>query len=204
VSFVVGITGGIGSGKSAVTAVLEGQGIDIVDADIVARVIVETGKPALTAITHQFGEKILLPSGALDRAALRSEVFSNSSARLWLENLTHPLIGEEIQRQLSASRAPYTVLSSPLLLETQQKKLVDFIVVVDVTVELQIQRACARDNNDEAQIKRIIAAQMPRAERLALADQVIDNSRSLAELQGTALKLHRNLLLRSARSGEEI
>ena len=202
-SYVVGVTGGIGSGKSAVTAILENLGIDIVDADVVARVIVEPGKPALNAIAKHFGADILLPDGGLDRAALRREVFSDNGARLWLEKLTHPLIGEEIQRQLSASSSPYAILSSPLLLETRQKKLASFIVVVDVPVEVQIKRTAARDHNDEAQVKRIIATQMPREERLKLADLVIDNSRSLAELHKTTLQLHEDLLFRAAQQPKE-
>jgi len=203
-NYVVGITGGIGSGKSAVTEILEGLNIDIVDADVVARIIVEPGRPALDAIAKQFGPGILLPTGALDRAALRKEIFSKSSSRLWLEKLTHPLIGEEIKRQLSASSSPYTVLSSPLLLETQQKKLANFIVVVDIPVEAQVKRTAARDHNDEAQVKRIIAAQMPRTERLELADLIIDNSGSLAELKRATLQLHKDLLLKCTASPKEI
>ncbi len=203
-SYVVGVTGGIGSGKSAVTAILEDLGIDIVDADVVARVIVEPGRPALDKIAKKFGPEILLPTGTLDRAALRKEIFSNSSARLWLEKLTHPLIGEEIQRQLNTSSSPYTVLSSPLLLETQQKTSADFIVVVDIPVEAQVKRTVERDHNDEAQVNRIIAAQMPRAERLALADLIIDNSGSLADLKQATLQLHNDLLLRCTASPKEI
>jgi len=198
VTFIVGITGGIGSGKSAVTILLEKQGITVVDADVAARVIVEQGKPALQAIAQHFGEEILLPDGALDRAELRKLIFSDDSARLWLEQLTHPLIGEEIFAQLQASNSPYTVLSSPLLLETQQKKLADYIVVVDVPEDTQIERTVARDNNDEAQVKRIIAAQMSRRDRLALADFVIDNSKSLADLEQGVSQLHEKLLLMSA------
>ena len=197
-TFIVGITGGIGSGKSAVTILLEKQGITVVDADVAARVIVEQGKPALQAIAQHFGEEILLPDGALDRAELRKLIFSDDSARLWLEQLTHPLIGEEIFAQLQASNSPYTVLSSPLLLETQQKKLADYIVVVDVPEDTQIERTVARDNNDEAQVKRIIAAQMSRRDRLALADFVIDNSKSLANLEQEVSQLHEKLLLMSA------
>jgi len=130
-------------------------------------------------------------------------VFSDSEARLWLEQLTHPLIGEEIQRQLGASSSPYTVLSSPLLLETQQKQLVDFIVVVDVPRKTQIARTVKRDNNDEAQVKRIISAQIDRADRVAQADYVLDNSRTLAELREASSQLHENLLTRSAKHSKE-
>jgi len=193
---VVGITGGIGSGKSALTDFLEHQGITVVDADKASRIVVEPGTPALAAIAARHGADILLPDGTLDRAALRRIVFNDPAERLWLEQLTHPLIGEEIRRQISASTSPYTVLSSPLLLEGKQVEMTDLVVVVDVPVDVQVQRTISRDNNDEAQVRRIVAAQMPRAERLAKADIVIDNSASLAALEQAADRLHRELLAR--------
>ncbi|MEH6636136.1 MAG: dephospho-CoA kinase [Halioglobus sp.] len=196
-ALIVGITGGIGSGKSAVTQRFELLGITVVDADLAARVIVEPGTPALTAIAEHFGADIIQSDGALDRAALRRRVFAQDSERLWLERLTHPLIGQEILDQITASSSPYTILSSPLLLETSQKALADCVVVVDVPQELQLARTMARDDNDEAQVKRIMAAQMPREERLDLADIVIDNSRSLAELDGLVEELHKEFLLRA-------
>jgi len=194
---VVGITGGIGSGKSAVTRCFEQRGITVVDADVVARLIVEPGTPALAAIATHFGNAILQPDGSLDRAALRSRVFSNDDDRRWLEQLTHPLIGQEILEQISASRSPYTILSSPLLLDTSQKALVDCVVVVDVPEALQLQRTMQRDGNDEAQVRRIMAAQMSRADRLERADIVIDNSRSLEELDSQVDELHKEFLLRA-------
>ena len=119
----MGITGGIGSGKSAVTERFEQLGITVVDADLAARVIVEPGRPALTAIAEHFGADIIQADGTLDRAALRQRVFADDEERLWLEQLTHPLIGQEIIDQMAASTSPYTILSSPLLLETSQKDL---------------------------------------------------------------------------------
>jgi dephospho-CoA kinase len=196
-SLVVGITGGIGSGKSAVTRCFEQRGITVVDADVVARLIVEPGTPALAAITAHFGAAILQADGCLDRAALRSRVFSNDDERRWLEQLTHPLIGQEILNQISASRSPYTILSSPLLLDTSQKALVDCVVVVDAPEALQLQRTIQRDNNDEAQVRRIMAAQMNRADRLERADIVLDNSRSMDELDSQVEELHKEFLLRA-------
>ena len=196
-SLVVGITGGIGSGKSAVTRCFEQRGITVVDADVVARLVVEPGTPALAAIATHFGNAILQPDGSLDRAALRSRVFSNDDDRRWLEQLTHPLIGQEILEQISASRSPYTILSSPLLLDTDQKALVDFVVVVDVPETTQVQRTMQRDGNDEAQVRRIMAAQLSRADRLERADIVIDNSRSLEELDSQVDELHKEFLLRA-------
>jgi len=197
VSLVVGITGGIGSGKSAVTRCFEQRGITVVDADVVARLIVEPGTPALAAIATHFGNAILQPDGSLDRAALRNRVFSNDDERRWLEQLTHPLIGEKILVQINASRSPYTILGSPLLLDTSQKALVDYVVVVDVPETMQLQRTMQRDGNDEAQVRRIMAAQMSRADRLERADIVIDNSGSLEELDSLVDELHKEFLLRA-------
>jgi len=193
----VGITGGIGSGKSAVTRCFEQRGITVVDADVVARLIVEPGTPALAAIATHFGNAILQPDGSLDRAALRNRVFSNDDERRWLEQLTHPLIGEKILEQINASRSPYTILGSPLLLDTSQKALVDYVVVVDVPETMQLQRTMQRDGNDEAQVRRIMAAQMSRADRLERADIVIDNSGSLEELDSLVDELHKEFLLRA-------
>jgi dephospho-CoA kinase len=198
VSLVVGVTGGIGSGKSAVTDRFADQGITVVDADLAARVIVEPGRPALQAIAEHFGADILLADGNLDRAALRTQVFADAAQRQWLEQLTHPLIGQEILAQLAASQSPYTILSSPLLLETSQGELTDCVVVVDVPQETQVARTMSRDDNDEAQVKRIIAAQMPRQQRLDKADYVIDNSRTLDELDQAVKSLHEEFIAMAA------
>ena len=196
-NLVVGVTGGIGSGKSAVTQCFENLGVAVVDADVAARIIVEPGGAALAAIAEHFGDDIILPDGTLDRAALRQRVFSDAAQRLWLEQLTHPLIGEEIRRQLVAAASPYSILSSPLLLETSQRELVDCVVVVDVPEEVQLQRAVQRDANSEEQIRRIMAAQMQREQRLQMADIVIDNSKPLAELDGVVAELHKEFLMRT-------
>jgi dephospho-CoA kinase len=198
VSLVVGVTGGIGSGKSAVTDRFADQGITVVDADLAARVIVEPGRPALQAIAEHFGADILLADGNLDRAALRTQVFADAAQRQWLEQLTHPLIGQEILAQLAASQSPYTILSSPLLLETSQGELTDCVVVVDVPQETQVARTMSRDDNDETQVKRIIAAQMPRQQRLDKADYVIDNSRTLDELDQAVKSLHEEFIAMAA------
>ena len=195
---VVGVTGGIGSGKTAVTDRFERLGITVVDADLAARVVVEPGKPALQAIAAHFGEALILADGSLDRAALRHRVFANENERHWLEQLTHPLIAQEIHHQLTNSRSPYTILSSPLLLETAQRELADCIVVIDVSEEIQLQRTMQRDDNNEDQVKRIMAAQLPRQKRLDSADFVIDNSGSLADLDSQIVRLHKKFLQRAA------
>lgn len=196
-NFVVGITGGIGSGKSAVTARLETLGVDVVDADLAARVVVEPGQPALAAIAERFGKNILQQNGSLDRAALRKIVFEDPEARRWLEGVTHPAIRQEIEDQLQRATSSYVVLSSPLLLEAKQHSFVNHIVVVDVTEELQIERTMARDSNSAELIQNIMAAQLPRAERVNRADEIIDNSGSLDHLNTQTDALHQRMLMRA-------
>ena len=197
-TWVVGITGGIGSGKSAVTDRLEDHGISVVDADLAARVVVEPGTPALQAIIRRYGETILTEAGTLDRPALRKIVFENSAEREWLESITHPAIRAEIEFQLASATSPYAVLSSPLLLESGQNTFADYVVVVDVPEEVQIARTSARDNNDADLVRKIMAAQLPREERIARADEIIDNSGSMAALQGSVDALHQRLLNQAA------
>ena len=196
-SCVIGITGGIGSGKSAVTQRLEAHGITVVDADVVARQVVEPGRPALKAISAHFGVEILHPDGSLDRAALRKIVFENPTEREWLESITHPAIRDEIGRQIANATSPYVVLSSPLLLEAGQSDFADYVVVVDVPEAVQIMRTRARDNNDEALVRKIMAAQLPRDERIARGDEVINNEGSLEDLHQRVDALHQRLLARS-------
>ncbi len=195
--FVAGLTGGIGSGKSAVARLIQEQGIVAVDADQVARDVVAPGEPALAQIAERFGTGILQPDGSLDRAGLRQIVFATPDARLWLEALLHPLIRQRIQASLQAATSAYSLLVSPLLLETDQHKLVDYIVVVDVPEEIQLQRTTERDHNSTDQVKRIMAAQMDRHTRLASADSIIDNSGNLQSLRTATLQLHRTLLQRA-------
>lgn len=201
--FVVGITGGIGSGKSAVTDHLETLGITVVDADKVARVVVEPGTPGLAAIAEHFDTGILLADGGLDRAALRKIVFDNPDERKVLESITHPRIRDEIARQLSEANSPYVVLSSPLLLESGQNTFADYIVVVDVSEEVQLRRTMARDDNSETLVKQIMAAQLDRQTRLSRADTSITNDASLEALYERVEKLHEDLLARAASASAE-
>ena len=193
---VVGLTGGIGSGKSTVVRLFGALGVHWVDADDVAREVVEPGTPGLERITEHFGQEILLPDGGLDRAALRRIVFDAPEERAWLESVLHPVIREELMRQLHPDNyaLPYVLLVSPLLLETDQHELVDKVVVVDVPVDVQIQRTMARDTNDREQVERIIAAQMPREQRLQKADKVVDNSLPLADVEHQIEDLHQAFL----------
>ncbi|MDG5499227.1 dephospho-CoA kinase [Marinobacter sp. BGYM27] len=182
---VVGLTGGIGSGKSTIAARFKQLGVHAVDADDVAREVVEPGRPALAAIAAHFGDAILLPDGALNRAALRQIVFETPEERDWLEKLLHPIIRDELLHQLwiTPDRSPpaeyqhhYVLLVSPLLLETDQHNIVESVVVIDVPVEVQIARTMQRDKNNRAQVERIINAQISREERLKRADFIIDNA----------------------------
>ena len=195
--FVVGITGGIGSGKTAVTDHLETLGIVVVDADKAARVVVEPGTPALAEIAAHFGSEILLDDGALNRAALREVVFNDSSQRQVLEGITHPRIREEIAHQLSAATSPYVVLSSPLLLESGQNSFADYVVVVDVPEAVQIDRTMRRDDNSESLVKQIMAAQLDRQTRLSRADEAISNDGTLEALHAEVAALHERLLDRA-------
>ncbi|KPP99749.1 dephospho-CoA kinase [Marinobacter sp. HL-58] len=194
---VVGLTGGIGSGKSTVARMFGALGVHWVDADDVAREVVEPGTPALKDIAEHFGQDILLPDGGLDRAALRQLVFESPEERAWLEGLLHPVIREELVRQLHPASypLPYVMLVSPLLLETDQHELVDKVVVVDVPVDIQIERTMARDDNARDQVQRIIDAQIPREQRLRKADEVVDNNRPLSEVEHRVEALHKQFMV---------
>jgi len=196
----VGITGGIGSGKTALTDWLTQRGITVVDADLAARVVVTPGQPALSEIVATFGEGCLQPDGQLDRAALRKQVFEDPEQRKTLEKITHPRIRDELVRQLEAAESAYVVLSSPLLLESGQSELVDISVVVDVPEASQIARTMERDGNDRNLVERIMAAQLDRETRKSRADIVIDNSGTLADLHEKAAILHQTLLARATHS----
>jgi len=194
---VIGLTGGIGSGKSTVARLFGELGVHWVDADDVAREVVEPGTPALAEIAEHFGDEILTSEGALDRAQLRTIVFQEPEERVWLEALLHPIIREELIRQLNPEnyQLPYVLLVSPLLLETDQHELVDRIIVIDVPKDVQLERTMARDTNSQEQVERIIAAQMSREDRLARADEVIDNDRPLDDVTRQVRELHERLLV---------
>lgn len=192
---IIGLTGGIGSGKTAASDQFIKLGVPVVDSDIIAREVVLPGTVALAAIASHFGNRVLLKDGTLDRAYLRQTIFQDSDEKQWLEDILHPLIRESTVNQLAESEKnhPYTILASPLLLETDQYTLCDAIVIVDISEELQIKRASLRDQNSTEQIKRIIATQTSRKERLAKADYVLDNSGSLEHLIKQVNTLDRRL-----------
>ena len=198
-AFVVGLTGGIGCGKSTVTELFASHGVQYVDADIVAREVVMPGTPCLAAISAHFGADILQPNGGLNRASLRQRVFSNSADKLWLEQLLHPAIRQELLTQLAALTSPYALLVAPLLLENKLNRYVQRVLVIDLPETLQLKRAMARDNANEQQIKAIMAAQISRPQRLELADDILKNDSSIADLTPRVAALHQHYLQLAAR-----
>ncbi|RVU85692.1 dephospho-CoA kinase [Leucothrix sargassi] len=191
----VGLTGGIGSGKSTVAKALQAKGITLVDADQIAREVVQPGEVALTEIAKAFGQDILLTDGNLDRAALKQRIFSDSQAKSELESILHPLIRQRILSRVDeAQDTPYVVADIPLLVENNYPQYFDRVVVVDCPVETQIARVQARDEMSEAQIRGIIASQATREQRQAAATDIIVNSGDLESLKMQIEKLHETLL----------
>lgn len=196
-SFILGLTGGIGSGKSAASQWFENQGIIVVDADVVAREVVEKGQPALQKICETFGSWVLQKDGTLDRRALREYIFKEPSARKQLEQITHPAIRTSIIQQLQNAQSPYVILVSPLLFETDQHKLTHRTLLIDATEELQITRASARDGQNVEQIKTIIATQMPRSQKRTMANDIVLNDGQLEHLHEKLKPLHLHYLKQS-------
>ena len=191
---IIGLTGGIGSGKTATSDAFKSLGIDIIDADMSSRRVVERGQPALEDIQDHFGSDILDSENNLDRAKLREIIFKDPKERVWLEELLHPKIAQHIKDQLESSKSPYCVLVSPLLLETEQKSFCSSVLVVDVPEESQILRTSKRDGVSEEQVKSIIATQINREQRLKQADEIIINDGSIEELKEKILVLHTKYL----------
>ncbi|WP_282343023.1 MULTISPECIES: dephospho-CoA kinase [Pseudomonas] len=188
--WILGLTGGIGSGKSAVAEHFVDLGVHLIDADHVARWVVEPGRPALARIAEHFGPTVLQADGTLDRGALRSRVFQDAEQRRWLESLLHPLIGEEIVSYLAQAKSPYAILVSPLLIESGQHRLTQRVLVVDAPEQLQLQRTMSRDKASEEQVRAILQAQAHREERLRHADDVLINDRDLPWLRSEVERLH--------------
>jgi dephospho-CoA kinase len=188
--WILGITGGIGSGKSAVAQQFIDLGVHLVDADHAARWVVEPGQPALAKIAEHFGAEVLQSDGQLDRAALRARVFADATERRWLEALLHPLIRQRIIDYLARAESPYAVLVSPLLVESGQHKLTQRILVIDAPEQLRVQRTMDRDQTTAEQVQAILKAQASREERLRYADDVLVNDRDLSWLRSEVERLH--------------
>lgn len=192
--YVVGLTGGIGSGKTAVSDRFHALGIAVVDGDVASRAVLAPGEPALAAIAERFGQALIQHDGRLDRAALRRRVFADPDERRWLERLTHPLMADWLRQRLNEADSPYALLVNPLLVESGQAARCDRVLVVDVPESLQVERTLARDGGDESQVRAIIAAQASREQRLAAADDVIVNDRDTAHLDVEVARLHEQYL----------
>lgn len=191
---VIGLTGGIGSGKSAATKVFEELGIEIVDADVLSRVVVEPGTDALAAIGEHFSRNVINSDGTLNRAALRELIFTDPTNKSWLENLLHPLIRNETERRLSQAESPYVILSSPLLFETNQAALSERVLLIDAPEITQLSRASARDGVSPESVSTIMRSQLSRAERLERADDIITNDKDLQHLEESVKSIHEEYL----------
>lgn len=192
--YIVAVTGGIASGKSAVTACFERLGAPVIDADLIARELVEPGEAALAEIAQRFGAGVLDAQGRLDRRQLRQRIFSDARARAELEGILHPRIRERMRERALAAAAPYVVLAIPLLTASSRYPFIDRVLVVDVPEAVQIERLTRRDGVDEAGARAALAAQISRSERLALADEVVDNSGTLDALALAVAQLHARYL----------
>ena len=191
--YVVGIAGGIGSGKTAVSERFRSLGIEVVDADVAARRVVEAGQPALGMIADRFGAEVLLGDGTLNRPVLRERIFKSAGERRWLESLLHPLINRWIRDGLEAATSPYAILVNPLM--RQRDPRADRILVVDVPECLQIERTMARDGVAESQVRSTIASQLDRRSRLQIADDVLTNDGSLDDLHNAVDRLHEQYMV---------
>lgn len=203
--YVVAITGGIGSGKTTVANQFAELGIEVVDADIIAREVVEPGTPALAAIAAHFGADVIAPDGRLDRRQLRERVFTDPQAKGWLNALLHPLIRSEMQRQCAAARSPYCLLVVPLLVENRLTALANRVLVIDVDEATQIERTCRRDGVTREQAQAILAAQASRTERLAAADDVLDNQNGTPEaIKSRIFALHETYLAFASQQARQL
>ena len=193
-TFVVGLTGGIGSGKSTAGKYFEALGIEVINVDLISKNLVETDLDLHLKISRYFGKKSLLGDGSLNRSYIRHEIFNSSKKKMWLEKLLHPPIKDQVLKTLGYSLSTYAILESPLLLETDQYNLTDRVLVIDVSKEVQILRVRKRDKISADAIKSIISSQMPRIQKLKLADDVIKNTGSIEKFKLMIECLHKKYL----------
>jgi dephospho-CoA kinase len=197
-TWVVGLTGGIGSGKSTVVELFAKKGVSIIDADKITRDLTLPYQPALLKIVEHFGKDILHTEGTLNRAKLRKIIFDNPEEKQWLEKLLHPLVRIAMIHQAETSTSPYCIAVIPLLFETEKNPLINRTLVVDIDEEIQINRTIQRDQSSKEEVMAILKAQISREKRLAMADDVIDNTHNFEELVPQVEKLHRLYLLIAA------
>ena len=198
----VGLTGGIASGKSTVADMFADLGVPVIDTDVIAREVVSPGQPALEEIRDAFGDGVIAADGTLDRSAMRKIVFGDEEARRRLEAIMHPRIGMATVERADTAGGEYQVIVVPLLVESSLRAFVDRVLVVDCSEETQVARLLARDAESEAQARRILAAQSSRAERLAIADDVIENEGGLGDAREQVRALHRSYLIEAAARDE--
>ena len=187
---IIGLTGGIGSGKSAAANFFQNEGISVIDTDQLARKVIEKDTPGYSKVVDSFGANILDNNDSIDRAKLREEVFHDNEKRKILESITHPLVRELMVQKISSSTSPYSIIMVPLIFETNSAKNYDRVLVIDCDVEIQLERAMARDENSADLIQKIIDSQCSRSERLSIANDVIPNNNSIEDLQKRSLAMH--------------
>ena len=192
--FVVGLTGGIGSGKTVASDRFEELGVKVVDADIASRVVVEIGKPALSSIEGEFGSDVISDDGSLNRAKLREIIFKDDEAKSWLESLLHPLIGQHILDEIVSATSRYVILVSPLLFETTQFQMCNRTLLIDVPKDIHVLRTAKRDKVPESQVEKIIASQMDRDQKIGKADDVIVNDGEIGDLISKIDKIHQRYI----------
>ena len=188
---IIGLTGGIGSGKSAVAKFFLGEGITVIDADELSREVIEPGTTGFKRVLENFSTEILDPNGCIDRSKLRIEVFDSPEKKILLESITHPLVRDLLSQRIIDSKSLYSIIMVPLIYETKSMSMYNRILVIDCDPELQLLRASSRDNNSKDQIQKIINSQCTREERLSIANDVIPNNDSLENLKDRALSMHK-------------
>jgi dephospho-CoA kinase len=199
---VIGLTGGIGSGKTTVANLFAQYGVTLVDADVLSRKVVEPNTIGWHAIVQRWGQRVLLSDQNLNRQAIRANIFSHPEEKIWLENTLHPLIRDAARQALAASKSPYALWIVPLMIEAKWNDLCDRLLVIDVPESLQITRTCARDNNTPAQIERILESQASRTERNQQADDILLNDGNISSLKVAVAQLHQNYLILASQRAE--
>ena len=188
---IVGLTGGIGSGKSAAANFFQNEGITVIDADGLSREVIEEGTPGFASIVEYFGSKIIDSDGSINREHLRKEVFDDDKKKKLLESIIHPLVRELMVKKIAVSKSPYSIVMVPLIFETNSMSNYNRILVIDCDPKIQLERAMLRDNNSKAQIEKIMDSQCSREERISIANDIIPNNDSLENLKIRSIAMHK-------------